>query len=61
IGQPYIYNLKNKKKSDLFISISHSENYALAVFLISILPKTLGSFSIFVYNSFAAISPAKYS
>ena len=29
-GQPYIYNLKDKKKSDLFISISHSENYALA-------------------------------
>jgi len=30
-GQPYIYILKDKKKSDLFISISHSENYALAV------------------------------
>jgi len=29
-GQPYIFNLKDKKKSDLFISISHSENYALA-------------------------------
>ena len=29
-GQPYIYNLEDKKKSDLFISISHSENYALA-------------------------------
>ncbi|MBY9000496.1 MAG: SDR family NAD(P)-dependent oxidoreductase, partial [Candidatus Heimdallarchaeota archaeon] len=29
-GQPFIYNLKEKKKSELFISISHSENYALA-------------------------------
>ncbi|MHA1419191.1 MAG: SDR family NAD(P)-dependent oxidoreductase [Candidatus Heimdallarchaeaceae archaeon] len=29
-GQPYIYNLPEKKKSNLFLSISHSENYALA-------------------------------
>ncbi len=30
-GQPYIYILKDKKKSGLFLSISHSENYAIAV------------------------------